>query len=444
MRESNRMNAAISAAALAVLVGMTVASRTSAVGSNNVPIEARSRSALRTFGRDAATQIAMRLAATRPQPQETADTVRVVVVKSSIIDTVTANWIDELTTQWESFGDLPLVFDMRLKNVATFTLADLRAAEPHAIWIASPVWTDQQFSTGEMATLETMQITYGTTIVGSGMVFGGSGGSDNRHLGPIFGIDTSNTVFDQVYDTTVLMSFDASVPAELADSLPIGVPFGVTMKLRAEREISRAWSDDLMAAGRIVAMGEPDSNSVEVFVERGEGVGIYFSSPHEYTPGSPLQRSDPQLLYNAFTYGLTGAGVVGGDVLVDGEPFVDRPVLLADGTVGCTYRDRTDSAGVFIFEDVPPGVYSLEIPNIVNIRSAEVGDEGVMVADGGIEVNGVAMEDINVYAVRIDPMPIQVVGPDLTDLNGDWQLEIPDWGQWIIWAPGIGVVANEL
>ncbi|MAE71893.1 MAG: hypothetical protein CME06_15680 [Gemmatimonadetes bacterium] len=443
MKESNRMNAAISAAALAVLVGMTVTSRTSAIGSNNVPIEARSRAALRIFGRDAATQIAMRLAATRPQPQESVDTVRVVVVKSSIVDTATTNWIDELTTEWRTFGDLPLVFDRRLERVASFTLADLRAADPHAIWIASPVWTDQEFSPREMIALETMQMREGTTIVGTGLVLGGSRGSDNRHLGPIFGIDTSNRIFDQVHDATVLMSFDANVPPELADSLPIGTPFGVTKKLRAERESSRAWSDDLMLDGRIVAMGEPDSNSVEVFVERGEGVGIYFSSPHEYTPGLPLQRSDPQLLYNAFTYGLSGAGVVGGDVFVDGEPFVNRPVLLADGTVGCTYRDRTDSAGIFAFDDVLPGVYSLEIPNIVNVRSAEVGDEGVMVADGAIEVNGVAMEEISVYAVRIDTIPIQVVGPELTDLNGDWELEIPDWGQWIIWAPGIGVVATE-
>ncbi len=440
MKHSNWTKTALAATTLAILTGVAVAGRGAATDRWPLPIEARSNAALRSFAGDAATQLAMQLVSTRPQPLRDADTVRVVVVKSMMTP---LNWLDDLASDWASFGDLPIVFDLSLMQVGSFDLYDLRRLDPDAIWIASPTAGKYEFSSSEEQALRTIQENDGITIVGTGLVFGGAGFYDNRHLGGLFGIDTSNRVFVASSDSTRSMSFKLDVPAELADSLPIGPLFTVAYKQRAERESSRGWDDDQMTDGRIVALGNtPEINSIEVYVERDRGKGIYFSAPHEFKPAIDPDRNDAQLLYNAFTIGLVGQGDVGGDVQVDGEPFAFRPIFLADGTIGCTYRERTDSTGAYAFDGVPEGTYSLEIPNIVHELGAGPHDEGVMIADGAIEINGVAADGITVYGVRIDTLPIQIVGPDITDITGVWELEIPDWGQWLVWAPGIGVVAR--
>ncbi len=436
--------AILACAALSTLIP-AASSSAKLASQREIPSAPPSEFALRSLAADAMTELAARLTnLDRPGGSLiAADTVRVVLLKSRASG---ASWIRDLDTQWPAFGELPVRIDTSLSRKPDFSYDDLREARANVVWLASPIATKQELSSSEIEDLEKFQ-SEGGTVLGTGMVFGGGDHGDNRAAGFLFGIDTTKRIFVPDKDPSTKLQARGSAPPPLFRGLPVDTPFEVAPKPWAEREIDRGWDDDQMATGEIVASDLGTGNVVQTLVVgRGMGRGIYFSAPHEIRdPRHPSsgEENDGQLLYNALTFGFTGVGTVGGSVARNGEPFADRSVCLADGPIGCTLEDETDDEGVFFFDEVPAGVYSLQIPNIVdNVQLDDrPGDAGVMIADGAIEINGVAAEGIPVYAVRVDVVPFEFLGPVITDSSGNWSLSIPNVGKWVIWAPGIGVQA---
>ena len=430
----------LTAGALCVLAA--TASNAKLAIRREVPSSPPSNAALRDLASDAMTEMVARLAGLdRPKGLSAADTVRVVLVRSRL---TSSSWIHDLNKRWSDFGELPISVSTELNWLETFTYDDLSKAKADVVWLASPAGAKLELSASEIADLEKFQ-RRGGTVLGTGLVFGGAGSYDNRAAGVLFGIDTAKRVFMPVSGIVPKFRVLASAPASLADGLPQGDEFAIGAKPWVEVERGRLWDDDQIDGADIVGVGDYSGELVQTLTDRiGAGRGIYFSAPHEIRESQgadPNEANDGQLLYNAITFGFTAVGRVSGDVRVDGEPFADKRVYLGEGEIGCDLYELTDGTGVFEFAEVPVGTHTLEIPNIVNNVPDEGAPQsaGVMVADGGIEVNGVAAEGVPVYAVRIDVVPFDFLGPVITDVNGEWSIDIPNEGRWVIWAPGIGV-----
>ncbi len=412
-----------------------------------LPIEAPSAEARRQFAVDAVHHVTGHLANldATPNPNSNGGAVRVAILKSALGQ---PSRLDDLTQNWSQYGNIPVTFDYTLASVSNFSESDVRSLDADVLLTLSPVADKMEFTNSEISILEGLQVE-GTTLVAVGTVFGGQGFYDNTPMGHLWGLDTFNRVFELELLTQQEFQAREPGPNPLFNGLPTDVPFDID-PLGSERQVGRPWDDDQMA-GASIEGHSPSWDAVETLFLQNIGPAIYLSAPFDVvTPGSDLpdgaSDANAQLLYNALTYGRSASGAVSGNVQTDGTPFAGKKVILAAGPIGCDPDVFTDQFGEYEFDEVPEGTYSLEIPNILDTTgdSLQGAIDGVLIADGVIEVNDLAAQGIPVYAVRVDVTPFLFQGPVITDPSGAWSVTInPRQGKWVIWAPGIGVVAHN-
>jgi len=219
-------------------------------------------------------------------PAPAAGSVRVLLLKSW---GVTSGW-EDLKTQWQNFGTVPVYIDDSTFINRDFTYADLVASGANVIVLSDPAGFNQQYSPAEIAAVS-KYASAGHTVLGTYLVFEYSP-ADNRALMPVFGLKSGvldvtaiDNTFTQFRDQGCLFR---NIPTTWVSS---GFPYS-----QVPSPALRWGGAALTGGARLVAQSD-DATGVVILYEGSGYTGIYISNYPEYYGGT----TDLQLLYNAVT-----------------------------------------------------------------------------------------------------------------------------------------------
>jgi hypothetical protein len=113
-----------------------------------------------------------------------AKTVKVVLLKSW---GATSVW-EDMSTNWQNFGKIPVSVDYTTYIDSDFTYQDLVQSKANVIVISDPSGAAQLYSAAEIAAVA-KYAKKGHTVIGTYLVFQ-YGSTDNRGLAPVFGLSS--------------------------------------------------------------------------------------------------------------------------------------------------------------------------------------------------------------------------------------------------------------
>src|SRR2546428_8774341 len=222
-------------------------------------------------------------------------TVKAVVVKSWNACSADGLIWPDLNANWSQYGSIPISIDYANPELCTGTITHdaLVASGAGVIILSDPSGGNQHYSQSEIDALQ-QYAAEGHNVIGTFLTFfcGTCGSTDNRGLGPLFGIKKTNRYFEQ----NVTPTYDLRWP----DSplfRNIGDPYQGNGFPVSEVPIDGAWSINEIQFGQATARTLDGLAIVIVHTARSHA-SIYISHMPEFGG----QTQDKQFFYNALIY----------------------------------------------------------------------------------------------------------------------------------------------
>jgi hypothetical protein len=216
-----------------------------------------------------------------------AKTVKAVLLKSW---GETSIW-EDMSTNWQDFGKIPVTVDYTTYIDSDFTYQDLVASKANVIVLSNPAGGVQQYSAAEIAAVA-KYAKKGHTVIGTYLVFQWST-ADNRGLAPVFGL--SSTI---EYNTTAVgisNLFKKTKPQECLFKGITGKSWQSDGYPYTEVPATGNWTGHLDEA-TAVADSDKFVGVVSLYTTK-TYTGVFVSNFPEYNGGT----DDEQLLYNGVT-----------------------------------------------------------------------------------------------------------------------------------------------
>jgi hypothetical protein len=231
--------------------------------------------------------------------QARSGTIKAVVVKSWNACSADGLIWPDLNAYWSQYGSIPISIDYANPDLCTGTITHdaLVASGADVIILSDPSGGNQLYSQPEIDALQ-RYAAEGHNVIGTFLTFfcGTCGSTDNRGLGPLFGIKKTNLYFEQnVTPTYDLRWPNSPLFRNLRDPYE-GKGFPVS-----EVPIDGVWSSNEIQFGQVTAR-TPDGLAVVLVRTTRSYSSIYISHMPEFGG----QTQDQQFFYNAIIYPQTG------------------------------------------------------------------------------------------------------------------------------------------
>jgi hypothetical protein len=216
-----------------------------------------------------------------------AKTVKVLLLKSW---GHTSIW-DDMSTNWQNFGKIPVSVDDTTYIGTDFTYQDLVSSKANVIVLSNPAGGIQQYSQAEIAAV-LKYAKKGHTVIGTYIVFQWVG-IDNRGLAPVLGLSSKID-----YNTTqvgISNLFNKTKPTQCLFKGITGKSWQSDGYPYTQVPTTGKWTGHL---GKATAVAQADTfvGIVSLYTTP-TYKGVYVSNFPEYNGGT----DDEQLLYNAST-----------------------------------------------------------------------------------------------------------------------------------------------
>ena len=225
------------------------------------------------------------ISAVSPTVQSPAKTVKAIVVKSWGDNPV---WAD-LTTNWSTYGKMPVSIDHTTLISNDFTYQDLVNSKANVIILSDVAGGNQVYSAAELAAIA-KYAKKGHSVLGTYATFE-NGGTDDRGLAPVFGLSSTLTYSFTGISNTFKKDAKACLLAKIKGSSwqSNGYP-------ESQMPSTGSWTGNL---GKAKAIADSDTFVGVITVHTTKTyTGVYVSNMPEY---QNVGGDDEQLLYNAIT-----------------------------------------------------------------------------------------------------------------------------------------------
>ncbi len=215
-------------------------------------------------------------------------TVKVVLLKSWGAASV---W-QEMSSNWQNFGKIPVTVDYTTYVGSDFTYQDIVSSKANVIVLSDPAGGLQQYSAAEIAAVS-KYAKKGHTVIGTYLVFEWST-VDNRGLAPVFGFsskiqyNTTAVAISNLFDKTTKKKECLFNGISGSSWQSDGYPY-------TEVPATGTWKGHL---GKATTIAQSDKYlGIVSFYKAPTYTGVFVSNFPEYNGGT----DDEQLLYNAST-----------------------------------------------------------------------------------------------------------------------------------------------
>jgi hypothetical protein len=207
---------------------------------------------------------------------------------------------DALNANWSNYGSIPISIDYSYPGLCsaydTVTLSNLEASGADVVIVSDPSGIGAQWSSSEAQALR-QYANEGHDVIGTYLLLYW-GGTDNRVLAPLFGLNSSATYGGG--DTEITPNYTERYP-----SLPlfrnVGNPYVSSGYPFTQTPSDGAWSSNELTGARVVARAA--AGQAAILVRRmGAYDSIYVTNMPEFGGGS----IDEQFFYNAIIFPATG------------------------------------------------------------------------------------------------------------------------------------------
>lgn len=200
---------------------------------------------------------------------------------------VTSGW-EDLKTQWQNYGTVPITIDDSTYINSDFTYQDLVNSGANVIVLSDPAGGVSQYTKAEVAAVAQYAMA-GHTVLGTYLVFE-FGSQDDRGLMPVFGL---NPTFPYTF-ASISNSFTQTRSSCLFRNIPTtwqssGYPY-------SQVPTQGKWTASTLKSATLLADSDSGVGVISVY-KPGNYTAVYISNFPEYNGGT----YDLQLLYNAST-----------------------------------------------------------------------------------------------------------------------------------------------